>query len=729
VTFASMLKRTAPLVLAGALVLGLGWRGRHRLKAFYKSRLAPGSAAAATASALLPGPRPSYPVSTAIAEPIFVGGRSPQWQDWGWAPHDDVPGGAARVDLSNWGGWQLARQGLTGDFGGLTFRFKPPAGYGDFLTVHLENEGDKNFPALKIDANNSKALPDGWLEVTLSMDEINPDGASFDKVVFFVSKSVPRGWTSFDRVALVPPPDPKTLPPPSTRDVAMKVSTGGKAMRINPLIYGIAVEIMHDDKDAFLWRMGATARRWGGNTSTRYNWQLGDAWNTANDWFFENVVYASSPSYSYASFLRDDAAHHVASALTIPMIGWVAKDTTSVGFPRAIFGGDMSFDPGKPEAGNGVKNGKPIAPGPPTQTCTEASPAFMQRWVEAIRRGDGARGARSVDEYILDNEPALWSSTHRDVHPEPLGQDELLSRTIAYASAIRAADPDAVIAGPAEWGWTNYLYSAKDSSTGVTLRPDRRAHGDAPLVAWYLKKLKEEEDRTGKRLLDVLDLHFYPQAKGVYGSSAKGKRIGALRIRSTRALWDPAYVDESWIAEPVMLIPRMRKWVAENYPGRGISIGEWNFGGEDDMSGAIAIAEALGRFGQEELTSAYYWTYPKEASPGFWAFRAYRNFDGKGGRFEDLSLPTTADAGTSLFASRSQDGARVVLVLLNQMPDVIARAHVDVSGSGALPSRKAYVYAGGPLGFAPGKPVAEGDTFTMELAPRSITVVELRAAP
>ena len=56
-----------------------------------------------------------------------------------------------------------------------------------------------------------------------------------------------------------------------------------------------------------------------------------------------------------------------------------------------------------------------------------------------------------MDSYILDNEPTLWSATHRDVHPEPTGYDELLERTIAYASAVRRADPNAKIAGPAEW--------------------------------------------------------------------------------------------------------------------------------------------------------------------------------------------------------------------------------------------------------------------------------------
>ena len=46
----------------------------------------------------------------------------------------------------------------------------------------------------------------------------------------------------------------------------------------------------------------------------------------------------------------------------------------------------------------------------------------------------------------------------------------------------------------------------------------------------------------------------------------------ALRLRTTRMLWDPTYVDESWVKEPVRLLPRLREWIDQNYPGRGISL-------------------------------------------------------------------------------------------------------------------------------------------------------------
>ena len=257
-------------------------------------------------------------------------------------------------------------------------------------------------------------------------------------------------------------------------------------------------------------------------------------------------------------------------------------------------------------------------------------------------------------------------------------------------------------------------------------RPDRRAHADEPLTAWYLKKLYEHQKATGVKVLDVLDLHFYPQASGV-GIAESGETSpekAALRIRTTRGLWDPTYRDESWIGEPVMLIPRMKKWIAENYPGLGTSIGEWNFGAENHISGGLATAEALGRFGEQNLTSAFYWAYPPNQSPAFYAFHAFRNYDGKGSHFQDWSLKTNVPNGApvSLFASSSEDGKKVVAVVLNLDPDSAFDANVKLDGCNAPTARRVFTYSGEATGFAWAN--LEGVQSAVKMKPYSISVVE-----
>ena len=655
---------------------------------------------------------------------IFDGGFKNEWQDWGWAPHEVKPGVPARMRFNNYGGWILAHPDLTGDFGALVFRVKMPPGEGEFLEVRVESNAKTIFPRIKISPDHRHEVGDGWTDVMVLMTELNPDGLPFDRVVMRAFREVSDDWISIDKVALTKGSggarpsasyDATTLP-----RVALSIDCRVKPTKINPMIYGMAQYSFNDaKKQEAQWKLDATARRFGGNTTSTYNWEI-NAWNSGQDYFFNNF---DAPSW--LDFLKDNDAHGMASVVTVPTMGWVSKDKTSFSFPVSVFGAQEATDPYRPDAGNGKKNGKPIPPGPQSRAYQPITPAFVKKWVEAIRARDAKNGKRSVQMYILDNEPAIWSTTHRDAHPDPLTYDELLQRIIDYGTAVREADRDAIIAGPAEWGWTGYFFSGKDMTS--PLHPDRRAHGDMPLLPWLLKQLAEHEKKTGVRVLDVVDVHAYPYPDRVYSEAADGD-LAALRLRTTRMLWDPTYVDESWVKEPVRLLPRLRDWIDQNYPGRGISLGEWNFGGESHMSGGLATAEALGRFGQAGITSAFYWTYPPEGSPSMWAFKAFRNYDGKGAHFLDWSVPTTVAANTSFFASK--DGTHVVAVALNTSRKIAVTAHVDLASCGHVATHQSFSYAGGPAGFVAGA-VAQGasggaDGVDEVLPPYSINVFDIQ---
>lgn len=504
----------------------------------------------------------------------------------------------------------------------------------------------------------------------------------------------------------------------------MVVECKSPGQPVSPTIFGIAWA--DTDKD-----IGATAHRWGGNTTSRYNPKLA-AWNTGNDWFWQNLKIDS-----HEVFLSKVAEKGGLAAITVPMMGWISKDTTSASFPVSVFGPQEKTDPDHPDFGNGKKSdGKTlIKPGEPTRTSVKVTPEDVADFVRKVRAYEKKIGKKLVYEWILDNEPGLWSTTHRDVHPNPLTYDELLETTIAFGTAIRKADPDALIAGPTSYGWWEYFYSTKDHDEGFSSKPDRKAHGDVPLIAWYLQKLAEHEKKTGVRILDVLDVHIYPQAEGVQGPDGQGgdgggqtdRKTNDLRFRTTRSLWDREYVDESWIKEAVYLIPRMKDLIAQNYPGRGFQIGEYNFGAEHHPAGGVALAEALGRFALNGVSHAFYWTYPKTGKPAYWAFRAYRNYDGKGGHFQDRIVPSSSPSGTSLFASKDESGKKWVVIALNFSADRPHEASIDLKGC-AAPSPgalKSFVYTGGEQGFAAGDAKIEGTSIKAKLPPYSITVLEL----
>ena len=657
-------------------------------------------------------------------EPVLVAGEPIEmifdkklgtgWDDWGFGRHDYKAGAPVQISFAGYGAILFHHASLAPDFGGLTFRYKAPAEFGSFLqaALKLQTLDEQKLPRVDVLDKHTRVLADGWKEVWIPWSELNPSGSTFDQVVIRARTLVGPELVSLDRVALTTAGSSVSY---AARKSRVVVDCRKPTQRISPWIYGVA-----DSAES----LGAPIVRIGGNTMTRLNWDIGNVWNTGNDWFFRNV---SGPK-GLREWLADSAKVGVQVALVVPMIGWVAKDGTSVGFPASRFPDQQKYDPKHAEAGNGAKpSGKPISPGPPTLTSEPAPPERIERWIRKLREEDAARGSRSVHMYILDNEPMLWHKTHRDVHPEPVGYDELLQRTIAYGTAIRRADPDAVIAGPAEWGWTAYFFSAKDAEVGVTFQPDKLAHGGIPLLQWYLQKLAAHEKQTGTRILDVVDLHFYPQAEGVYDGK-QDKKTAALRVRSTRALWDETYRDESWIGEHVQLIPRLKAWVSGNYPGRGLSIGEWNFGAERHISGALAIAETLGRFGQNGLRSAFYWRAPPANTPAFYAFRAFRNFDGKGAKFEDFSLATQAAPSLSSFASRNEAGTRLTAVVLNLDERAAAEVNLDLSGCGTVQSSRTFMYRDKPPALSESAP-AKGQLEAQRFEPHSFGVIEVALKP
>jgi hypothetical protein len=233
------------------------------------------------------------------------------------------------------------------------------------------------------------------------------------------------------------------------------------------------------------------------------------------------------------------------------------------------------------------------------------------------------------------------------------------------------------------------------------------------------------QQQQGVRLLDYFDLHYYPQAANTQGTSdpdddeyvalepAGNAQTQALRLRSVRGLWDPTYVDESWIPSTgeatavngvgvngaVQLIPRMRDWVTRNYPGTKLAISEYNWGGLEHINGALAQADVLGIFGREGVDLATIWDPPAANQPGAFAFRMYRNYNGQGGAFGELSVSAaSADQGQlAIYAARRAVDGSLTLVIVNKTGGELTSS---VALSGFSPVATAQVYRYGPANLS-----------------------------
>jgi hypothetical protein len=519
-----------------------------------------------------------------------------------------------------------------------------------------------------------------------------------------------------------------SIPPGSLANVIVRVDVSAAGSRISPFIYGVAAA-----DQATLTALGATVNRWGGNPSTRYNWANGHAWNAARDWDFRNGNYGSPQGSVADAFVAGTLAAGAVPLVTIPSIGFVAKNddngTQSVGVPYQggppLATGSSAIAGYNPAVNRVVTSVPSFAtkPSPFTLTPAASSPAVYQdEWVNELRQKFGA-APNGVGYFAIDNEPDLWSATQTDVHPVQMSYADMLSNYEQYAVAVKAQDPTALLLGPDVSGWTGYFYSDLDrANDNFATHADRTAHGGQAFLPWWLGQVAQADRQRGSRSLDLLDVHFYPQASGVF-SEAADPATQALRIRSVRSLFDPNYTDESWIGTQVQLIPRLKQWIAQQYPGTGIAISEYNWGGEKDASGAVALAEVLGVYGREGVALATYWTYPPPNSPAGAAFRMYRNFDGNGGTFGDISLPvTSSQAGVAAFASRHSNSNEVDVVLVNEAANQAATVHLNL-GLGGTGVTNQFQVAPGSSTIVKSSLADSSQAIT--LPPHSVTLIQV----
>jgi hypothetical protein len=513
---------------------------------------------------------------------------------------------------------------------------------------------------------------------------------------------------------------------------ALSIDVGKPGPTINPGVYGASFPT-----PAFAAAARLPLQRWGGNSTSRYDYRTDD-YNTANDWYFENLRWdggqaASSGPSALDTFVATATSDGAQAAVTVPVNGWVAKDDrVSCGFPLTSYPTQDSTDVWWTTCGNGQKNGNPLAV---TLPATQTSKAFTTTDMTAMAAHLHATAPAGTPPmvYQLDNEPSLWNSTHRDVWPTAVSGANLFSRSTAAADAVIAGDPTAQVSGPGDWGWCAYFFFPKDNCAAGA---DRTANGGIDLGAAYLKAFHDHDVVSGHRTLAVVDEHFYPQGDGIALTTAGDAAHQALRLRSTRALWDPTYTDESWISttgdvahENVMLIPRMKAWVQQYYPGTGVAIGEYNFGGLESINGALAQADVLGILGREGVAWAALWGPPDTATaPGTFAFRMFRNLDGNGAAFGTTSVSaTSADQGRlSVYAATRPDGT-VTTVVVNKTASDLSSA-VSVAGAALSPVAQVYRYSPADLAHVVTGSQAMSGTTTMTFPAQSITTLVMPLA-
>ena len=467
--------------------------------------------------------------------------------------------------------------------------------------------------------------------------------------------------------------------------MTVTIDTQKDQKAISPYIYGVN----EYSNSKILDTVKVNNVRHGGNRFSAYNWEnnysnAGNDWKHMSDDFFGREK--DGPGYAARSFSENMAKHEIPYKITtLQMAGYVSADMNgtveeSETAPsdrwkkvELVKGSEFSLEPDLTD-----------------------DVVYMDEYVNYMVKTLGdAESKTGMQGYSLDNEPALWNDSHFRMHPDEVTNEELMSKSITLANAVKEIDPKAEVFGPAFWGMLPCIQAGEVN--GFTDPQWQVVKNDYNwYMEYYLKQMKDAEAQYGKRLLDVFDVHYYSQ--GITNDDDI--------LQAARSLYDKDYIENSWLqpscGKYFPFLPNMQESIEKYYPGTKLAVSEYNLGniGSEKTTGksvytAIAEAEALGAFALNDVYFATYWGTLPECPYVVSAINLYTNYDGKGAAFGDTLVSATTEdlSKAAAFASiNGTDDSTVTLTLSNKDKTEAETAEITINGN-TKDYKSAVVYA------------------------------------
>jgi hypothetical protein len=407
-------------------------------------------------------------------------------------------------------------------------------------------------------------------------------------------------------------------------------------------------------------------RESGGNNCTKYNWRR--KLSSHPDWY--NNVYAHDWDFAVISLQNNLPAAQ--GMWAFQLLGKVAKTTgnnfNDWGYNQSQWWQGVNQN----LAGGGLPNtqggNKALQEGNPDLYLedwkADSTVKILTHWFDEL-----ALDKTKVRYWNMDNEVEIWNGTHDDVMPVQLTPEAFIQKYIDVAKKARATYPEIKIVGPVtanEWQWYNWTSE---------INIDGKHY---PWLEFFIKRVAEEQKASGIRLLDVLDLHFYP-------GSTKAEEV----VQMHRVFFDKEYVfpeangvrtinggyDNSQTKE--YIFERCRGWL-EQYMGanHGVTFGltETGIANTDPSTVAVWYASTLGEFMKHpevELFSPWSW------STGMWeVLHLYSRYN------KPLSLPATSseEEFVSAYPTINAQGDSLTVTLVNRSISAAKSVAVNFKG-------------------------------------------------
>jgi hypothetical protein len=518
--------------------------------------------------------------------------------------------------------------------------------------------------------------------------------------------------------------------------VTITVNAGAEKTKISPFIFGKNNSLSDNPGNpisASEWQklkdLGITVfRENGGNNSTKYNWRR--KLSSHPDWY--NNVYTHN--WGYAAQMLQENIPSVQGMWSFQLIGYAAKTNAhnfnDWGYNRSqwwngvhqnLAGGGTVDSDGGSEA---LEDGNPelyLEEWPPDSTVK-----ILDHWF-----GETGIGLDStkIRYWGMDNEPEIWNGTHDDVMPEMISAEEFMQIYFEVAKKARSKFPGIKLCGPVpanEWQWYNWKNDA------ISYKGKKY-----PWLEYFILRVAEEQEATGIRLLDVLDIHFYPgetnpadilQLHRVYFDKTY-VYPGANGVKRINGGWDNSQNKE-------YIFARCEAWL-EKYIGsdHGVTFGvsETGINTNNPNIAASWYASTLGEFAKNGIDFFTPWSWKTGMYEVIHLFSNYsQSFFVEGISSDEVCVsayPTmseNADSMTIFLINRHQSEPKTVQMDIQNF--VIGKGSVQMLSLSDLPDNETFV-SHSQNALKNGETYITNYFLTAELAPLSVNAVFLKAAP
>ena len=467
--------------------------------------------------------------------------------------------------------------------------------------------------------------------------------------------------------------------------IDINVDTDKGVKKISPYLYGRNIDKVSDTKTEsdsaetdFISKVLESGihmmRANNGNNATRYNWRR--KMTVHPDWY--NNVYNHDWDITAKKIL--DKMPGVDALYGFQLTGYAASSTDynfpdwnwkqeHGSYPERTFdlagGGEVSND-GKTQTKAGDVSLYNM------EWPADSTVAIIPHWKDELNY-DMSR----FKYWSMDNEMDIWRGTHSDLDL-PVTGDFLVERYIDVAKKARAVWGDIKLTGPVvanEWQWCHIAAYDGDN---------KRPSIDGKEYCWlefFIKKVSEAQKSSGKRLLDVFDIHWYP-GETDYESRVNWHRVlfdttyyymGGNGVRCASGTCDWSDKEKGYKS---YIFKRINDWL-EKYFGKdhGITLGitETDLNDSDPMVTALTYASFLGTMQDNGVEIFTPWTWGDGMYEVVHLFSRY-------GHENRVQSTSSNDSLVSAYSSLSNNGDSLTVIFVNRSQNATQDINLALNG-------------------------------------------------